>query len=149
MEKQPLLYGVIGLLLGAIIATTTAAYAVNNNRPRLMGMMGIDTNGATFVTTSTSAATAHDMSAMGHDMGDTMTNMQASLAGKTGDAFDRAFLSEMIVHHQGAVDMAVSAKAYAKHDELKQMADVIITAQNAEIAQMKTWQKQWGYDAGN
>jgi uncharacterized protein (DUF305 family) len=138
--------------LGTVIATTAVAYAVNNDSPRLMGMMGIDTSEATFVTASTvhnMTAMGHDMGAMGHDMGDSMASMQASSSGKTGDAFDRPFLSEMIVHHQGAVDMAVSAKAYAKHDELKQMADATIAAQNEEIAQMKTWQKQWGYDAGN
>jgi uncharacterized protein (DUF305 family) len=76
------------------------------------------------------------MDAMMHDM-------MAELDGKTGDEFDKAFLSEMIVHHEGAVDMAEAALTDAKHQELKDMAKAIITAQTTEIAQMKTWLKTW------
>ncbi len=76
-------------------------------------------------------------------MGDMMASMNAELRGKTGDAFDQAFLSEMIMHHQGAVEMAQSALANAKHQEIKDLASGIISAQNKEIAQMKAWQKSW------
>lgn len=76
-------------------------------------------------------------------MEDMMTSMNAELQGKTRDAFDQAFLSEMIVHHQGAVEMAELALANAKHQEIKDLAKTIITAQNKEIADMKTWQKSW------
>jgi uncharacterized protein (DUF305 family) len=76
-------------------------------------------------------------------MADMMTSMNAELKGKTGDAFDQAFLSEMIVHHQGAVEMAQLALTNAKHQEIKDLASAIITAQNKEIAEMKAWQKSW------
>lgn len=72
-----------------------------------------------------------------------MSGMTAGLSGKTGDEFDRAFLAEMIVHHQGAVSMAQAALASARHQEIKTMAQNIISAQNSEIAQMKEWQKSW------
>ncbi len=75
------------------------------------------------------------------DMNDAMGAMNAGLEGKTGDAFDQAFLSEMIVHHQGAVEMAQLALANAKHQEIKDLANAIITAQNNEIMEMKAWQK--------
>jgi uncharacterized protein (DUF305 family) len=65
----------------------------------------------------------------------------------TGDDFDKAFLSEMIVHHQGAIDMATLAKQNAKHDEIKKLADDIVVAQTKEIGEMKQWQQQWGYGA--
>jgi len=74
-----------------------------------------------------------------------MGDMMAELSGKTGDEFDKAFLAEMIVHHEGAVDMASAALKDAKHNELKQMANAIISAQMTEIQQMKDWQKSW-YD---
>lgn len=74
-----------------------------------------------------------------------MDEMSAALQGKTGDAFDQMFLELMIPHHQGAIEMAMAAKASAKHPELKRMADDIIAAQEAEIAQMRTWQRAWGY----
>ena len=79
----------------------------------------------------------------GSMMQNSMDEMMASLQGKTGDAFDQAFLSEMIVHHQGAVEMAQMALQSAKHQEIKDLAQGIITAQNKEIGEMKSWQKQW------
>jgi uncharacterized protein (DUF305 family) len=39
--------------------------------------------------------------------------------------------------------MANAAQTSAKHPEIKAMADAIIKAQTAEIAQMKEWQKSW------
>jgi uncharacterized protein (DUF305 family) len=77
------------------------------------------------------------------DMSSVMTSMNADLQGKTGDSFDRAFLSEMIIHHQGAIDMAKLAQTNAAHQEIKDLAGNIITAQTKEIAQMKVWQKSW------
>ncbi len=79
----------------------------------------------------------------GMSMGSAMENMMASLGGKSGDEFDKAFLSEMIMHHEGAVDMAEAALGDAKHTEIKDMAHAIISAQTAEISQMKAWQKSW------
>jgi uncharacterized protein (DUF305 family) len=82
-----------------------------------------------------------DHSAM--SMEDMMAVMNAELEGKDGDAFDRAFLTEMIAHHQGAVEMAQLALQKAGHEELKKMAEEIISAQNAEIKQMQDWQAAW------
>mgnify|MGYP001589929938 CR=1 FL=1 len=82
----------------------------------------------------------HDM---GGGMGGAMDDMMAGLQGKTGDAFDQAFLSGMIMHHQGAVSMAQAALQNAKHQEIKDMAKAIISAQTSEISQMQQWQKSW------
>lgn len=76
-------------------------------------------------------------------MADMMHDMNAALEGKTGDEFDRAFLTEMIVHHEGAVVMAEAALRDAKHKEIKDLAGAIISAQNKEIADMKSWLKSW------
>lgn len=76
-------------------------------------------------------------------MGDAMSGMMLGLEGKIGDAFDRAFLSEMIMHHEGAVLMAEAALENAKHPEIKDMANAIISAQTTEIEQMKEWQSSW------
>ena len=80
-----------------------------------------------------------DSSGMHGAMGD----MMAGLSGKIGDEFDKAFLAEMIVHHEGAVDMAKAALVNANHAELKTMAEAIISAQTSEIQQMQDWQKNW------
>lgn len=76
-------------------------------------------------------------------MGQMMMDMNAALRGKRGDDFDRAFLTEMIVHHEGAVEMAELALQNAKHQEIKDLASAIIAAQNKEIGDMKTWLKDW------
>ncbi len=72
-----------------------------------------------------------------------MMDMTASLQGKTGAEFDRAFLAEMIIHHEGAVDMAKMVLEQSDRPELQQLANEIITAQEKEIDQMKNWQKEW------
>lgn len=76
-------------------------------------------------------------------MEEMMTSMNAEIEGKSGDVFDQAFLSEMIVHHQGAVEMANLALTNAKHQEIKDLAKGIIAAQNKEITDMKAWLKNW------
>lgn len=79
----------------------------------------------------------------GSDMSSMMMDMNAALEGKTGDDFDKAFIVEMIVHHEGAVDMAELALTNAKHQEIKDLSKAIIAAQTKEISQMKDWQKSW------
>ncbi len=77
------------------------------------------------------------------NMHDAMRDMAGGLHGKTGDAFDQAFLSEMIVHHEGAIEMAETALMYAKHDEIKRLAHAIIAAQTEEIENMRQWENVW------
>ena len=79
----------------------------------------------------------------GMDMNDMMGSMMSGLNGKTGDAFDAAFIDEMILHHEGAVEMAEAALKNAKHQEIKDMATAIISAQTKEIEQMKQWRTIW------
>ena len=76
-------------------------------------------------------------------MGSMMMGMSANLKGKTGDELDKAFLSEMIVHHAGAVEMAKLLQTGTKRPELQKMAVDIITVQTAEIEMMKKWQSEW------
>lgn len=79
---------------------------------------------------------------MGMDMDDMMEGMMAELDGKTGEEFDEAFIKEMIVHHEGAVEMAEAALKHAKRPELIELAKAIIDAQNKEIQMMKGWEKE-------
>lgn len=89
---------------------------------------------------------SHDMmdhSAMG--MMDGMAGMNAALEGKTGDAFDKVFMEQMIVHHQSAIDMAAPGEKNAQHQELKDLTKAVVSEQTKEIQQMQQWQKDWGY----
>jgi uncharacterized protein (DUF305 family) len=55
----------------------------------------------------------NSMISAGSGMSGAMAGMMSELNSKTGDDFDKAFLSEMIVHHQGAVQMAQAALSNA------------------------------------
>lgn len=79
-------------------------------------------------------------------MSASMQDSTNSLKNKTGDEFDKAFITEMIAHHKGAIDMAKVAQTNGKHDEIKTLAEVIISAQEKEITDMKQWQMNWGYE---
>ncbi|MEU1035102.1 DUF305 domain-containing protein [Streptomyces mirabilis] len=54
----------------------------------------------------------------------------------SGKDFDTVFLTMMIDHHKGAVEMATTEKNKGKYEPATSMADNIITAQTAEIAEM-------------
>ena len=69
----------------------------------------------------------------------------ASFKGKTGDALDRQFLSDMLAHHQGALDMATLSATRANHVEIKTLSDSIISTQTNEIALMKGYASSFGY----
>lgn len=114
MNQKQLLTGVVAFVVGV-----GAGYFINNE----------------------SSVTA-DQSMRG-SMQAQMDGMMASLEGKRGDAFDQAFLSEMILHHEGAVAMAEAAKKYATHEEITTMADAIISTQTVEIEQMREWLVSW------
>lgn len=78
-------------------------------------------------------------------MNDEMSSMMSELNGKTGDDFDKAFLTQMKMHHQSAIDMATPAAMNASHAEVKTIASNIISAQTKEVNEMTQWQKDWGY----
>lgn len=88
-----------------------------------------------------------DHTAMG--MMDTNAGMMNELKDKTGEAFDKAFLEQMIMHHQSAINMAVTGKTNAQHQEVKDLTAAIVTAQTKEIKQMKQWQTNWGYSSSD
>ncbi|MBB4715529.1 DUF305 domain-containing protein [Streptomyces luteogriseus] len=60
----------------------------------------------------------------------------AALEKLTGKAFDVQFLTMMVEHHEGAVEMAGTEQKKGRHTAAKAMADDIVTAQNAEISEM-------------
>lgn len=55
----------------------------------------------------------------------------------SGAEFDQAFLSMMIKHHEGAIEMARTELSAGQYPEAKQMAQQIIDTQQAEIDTMK------------
>ncbi len=126
--NKSVLYGVIGLLVGVLISSSLS-WGDRDGKMYDKKMMHRMLDGT--------------MMENSHDMSSVMEDMNKALEGKTGDAFDQAFLSEMIVHHEGAVSMAQKVLEVSKNPELIKLANDIITAQNKEIQMMKAWQVAW------
>ncbi len=118
MESKSLLFGIIGFILGGLIVSIAATAAPQENQ------------------TATNQHQGHSSMSPG------------TLSALSGDAFDKQFLNDMIIHHQGALDMAQLAQTNAKHDEIKQFSREVINTQSQEIQALKTLQQQWGYKTG-
>ncbi|MDB5176584.1 MAG: uncharacterized protein JWN75_252 [Candidatus Saccharibacteria bacterium] len=119
MINKPLIGGLIGFLLGGLVVSLAVT---------------------TFDKPPTPAPNNSEM---------TMSQMTDMLKTLKGDAYDKEFITQMIAHHQAAVDMAKLSASRANHQEIKDLSLGIITAQEKEINDMKTWQTQWGYTNSN
>jgi uncharacterized protein (DUF305 family) len=72
-----------------------------------------------------------------------MEHMDAAAALERARPFDRAFIDEMVGHHQGAIRMARAALSRTRDSEIKDLADAIVAAQTKEIVQMNDWRRAW------
>jgi uncharacterized protein (DUF305 family) len=57
---------------------------------------------------------------------------------------DVDFVTLMLPHHQGAVDMAKAELLYGENLQMRRLAQEIITDQESEIQLMQLWLKQQG-----
>ena len=57
--------------------------------------------------------------------------------------FDRAFIEQMIPHHQMGVMMASMAQSNSQHPELRQLQQAMVRVQSDEIQQMTQWYRSW------
>ena len=62
---------------------------------------------------------------------------------------DHDFVTMMIPHHQGAIDMAKAILLYGKDPQMRRLAQEIITDQQSEIQLMQLWLKQHGANSQN
>ena len=67
-------------------------------------------------------------------------NEQMSSASMTGNV-DHDFVSMMIPHHQGAIDMAKAYLAAGTDPAIRKMAGQIVKDQEREIGRMQAWLK--------
>jgi uncharacterized protein (DUF305 family) len=82
-----------------------------------------------------------DMGGMDHggmDMeGMSQQEAMMALSGVEGSELDRMFLEMMIAHHQGAIEMSQTHIAAGQNADALALAQAIIVAQEAEIAEME------------
>ncbi len=113
MRVQSFLTPVILVAVAALIVTCGSVPATTSNTP--------------------SASATPSMATMDHS---TMTD--------NGDApYDAQFIDSMIIHHEGAINMAQQALTSAEHPEIRQLAEAIVNAQQTEITQMRDWRSAW------
>jgi uncharacterized protein (DUF305 family) len=92
----------------------------------------------------------HSMPGMGQPQGQGMPmspmhemSMMADLWKLPPSRLEATFMSLMIPHHQGAIDMAMLVPDRANHQELKNLAQAIIQGQGEEITRMNGWLTSW------
>jgi uncharacterized protein (DUF305 family) len=149
MQTNKLLYIIIGLQAFLIISFFVMHFSGMRHHKNMEScsqgsscMMKADKDGAK----GGPAMMDHSMHGMkggSADMQGMMMNMTERMKGKTGDELDKVFLEDMIIHHQGAVDMAVELQKGTARPELQKMATDIIDVQTKEIDMMKTWLGTW------
>ena len=66
-----------------------------------------------------------------------MERMMAGMMVAPSGNVDADFVTMMLPHHQGAIDMAVAELRYCNNEQLKRIAQEIIVDQQQEIAAMR------------
>lgn len=66
-----------------------------------------------------------------------MTKMMIEMGIKPSGDIDHDFVSMMVPHHQGAIEMAQAELRYGHNEVLRRMAQEIIVTQQQEIAAMR------------
>lgn len=112
-QNKSVIYGVGGIIIGLIIAGVFYPAMSNSG----FGMMNWGND------------SAYDQRGIG--------------ASRTASAIDKHFIEQMIPHHDGAIAMAKLALEKAKRPEIKTLAQSIISAQESENLEMKSWYKDW------
>jgi uncharacterized protein (DUF305 family) len=84
-----------------------------------------------------------DHSNMDHgSMGMGSGGMARDMVMENGRYSEERFIDAMVPHHEGAVDMAEVALKNAEHKEVRQLAEDIVSAQEAEIEELKAIKQQ-------
>ena len=109
-------------------------------KPLLYGIGGFMLGG---LVVSLAATLGQSPISTDHGADVSMTHEVESLKTKKGDAFDKAFLKSMKLHHQDAIDMARLSETNAQRQEIKKLSSDIIAAQQKEINDMTQWEKNW------
>ena len=84
-----------------------------------------------------------DHSNMDHgSMGIGSGGMAREMVMENGRYSDERFIDAMVPHHEGAVDMAEVALKNAEHEQIRRLAEDIVSAQEAEIEELKAIKQQ-------
>lgn len=86
------------------------------------------------------ASTSGASGMRGSMMGGRMTDLPALTE---ADSFDKAFIEQMIPHHEMAIMMSRMAARSSARPEMREFTQKIIDVQSREIVQMQEWYREW------
>lgn len=85
----------------------------------------------------------HSMAGMETDHSAANMECMGTLGGLVGEEFEVAFISMMIGHHRGAVQMAEWILDHTENSNVRLAAESVLDAQRAEIEQLNSWLSDW------
>jgi uncharacterized protein (DUF305 family) len=75
-----------------------------------------------------------------HSMEESMTRMDSDMkSAPMNGNIDHDFVTMMMPHHQGAIDMAKAELSYGRDPVMRRLAEEIIVDQQSEIQAMQLW----------
>jgi uncharacterized protein (DUF305 family) len=123
----------------ALDPTVGASDVVKSLATRIKGAQDPEINTMKGFLTSWNKPLTMDSSMDHSDMMSGMLSTEdiTKLSTLRGTEFDRAWMSGMIKHHEGAIEMAADVLKDGKNAEVKALANTITSGQDAEITEMK------------
>ncbi|WP_420809775.1 DUF305 domain-containing protein [Herbaspirillum robiniae] len=134
------------LLAACVIAPLSAAVLAHDMNNMAGAPAGHDGHGGHTMPAKPPAFVASTAKPFGGLMDDAMNVMDYGMqqAPMNGNA-EHDFVTMMLPHHQGAVDMARAVLLYSQDPEIRNLALGIIAEQQNEIQVMQAWLKRHGY----
>lgn len=62
-----------------------------------------------------------------------------------GDAYDEAFIADMLALYEGTSSMSEQASAVTAHEEIRTYAQAVMQTEGPQTMELRDWQKAWGY----
>ena len=129
-------FGLLALLLAVALTLASCGGASAGSEEQESGEQGSEES-------ADAGQQDMDHESMGHgDMGSEGMMAPSEMVMVGGEYSDERFIDAMVPHHQGAIDMAEVALENAEHLELLQLAENVISTQQAEIEQLRSIKEQ-------